>query len=224
MNPFTQQQIEDMLVVAGMPRVSAHIGSAIAMVEAPALGKPGYCDMDMVGDQALADAEWGYSLSVYQIRSYRAQKGTGQYRDELKLPNPAFASRSATTIWRGQGWTAWSTYKSGAYHAYLPDVYPPPPGVYIVTNGDTLSGIGTKLKIPYLQLAQLNSLIPPYLLHIGQTLHLPYVEYKVVSGDTLSIIATLWGGGLTYTQLAAYNGISDPNALNVGQIIKIPRY
>jgi LysM repeat protein len=224
MNTFTQQQIEDMLVETTMPRISAHIGSAIAMTEAPANGKPGYCDMDMVGDQALADALWGYSYGVFQVRSLRSHKGTGQYRDELKLPNPAFNCRSAMLIWQGQGFSPWSTYKSGRYKAYLSDLFPPAPGTYVVVAGDSLSAIGTKLKIPYLQLAQLNGLIPPYLLHIGQVIRLPYVTYKVVTGDTLSVIATLWGGGLTYTQLAAYNDISDPNALTVGQIIKIPRY
>jgi LysM repeat protein len=223
-NYFLQQQIEDMCVEAGFPRPSARIASAIAMAEAPAIGKPGYCDMDMVGDQALADEVFGYSLGAFQVRSLRSQKGTGQYRDELKLPNPTFNCRSARLIWSGQTFSAWSTYKSGAYRAYLQDLFPPPPGQYIVVSGDTLSAIGIKLKIPYLQLAQLNGLIPPYLLHIGQVLLLPYTTYKVQSGDTLSVIATLWGGGLTYIQLAAYNSISDPNALTVGQIIKIPRY
>ena len=44
--------------------------------------------------------------------------------------------------------------------------------------------------------------------------------YTVVSGDTLSGIASKYG--TTYQKLAEYNGISNPNLIYPGQKIKIP--
>ncbi len=44
--------------------------------------------------------------------------------------------------------------------------------------------------------------------------------YTVVSGDTLSGIASKYG--TTYQKLAEYNGIADPNKIYPGQQIKIP--
>lgn len=44
--------------------------------------------------------------------------------------------------------------------------------------------------------------------------------YTVVSGDTLSKIASKYG--TTYQKLAEYNGISNPNIIRVGQKIRIP--
>ena len=46
------------------------------------------------------------------------------------------------------------------------------------------------------------------------------VVYTVVSGDTLSGIASRYG--TTYQRLAEYNGISNPNLIHPGQKIKIP--
>lgn len=46
------------------------------------------------------------------------------------------------------------------------------------------------------------------------------IVYTVVSGDTLSEIASKYG--TTYQKLAEYNGIKNPNIINVGQKIKIP--
>lgn len=46
------------------------------------------------------------------------------------------------------------------------------------------------------------------------------VSYTVVSGDTLTAIASRYG--TTYKVLAEYNGITDPNKITVGHIIKIP--
>ena len=46
------------------------------------------------------------------------------------------------------------------------------------------------------------------------------IVYTVVSGDTLSGIASRYG--TTYQKLADYNGIADPNKIYPGQQIKIP--
>lgn len=47
----------------------------------------------------------------------------------------------------------------------------------------------------------------------------PSVTYTVVSGDTLSGIASKYG--TTYQHLAAINGIADPNKIFPGQVLKI---
>ncbi|MCM1382792.1 MAG: LysM peptidoglycan-binding domain-containing protein, partial [Muribaculaceae bacterium] len=46
------------------------------------------------------------------------------------------------------------------------------------------------------------------------------IVYTVVSGDTLSKIASKYG--TTYQKLAEYNGIANPNIIRVGQQVKIP--
>lgn len=47
------------------------------------------------------------------------------------------------------------------------------------------------------------------------------IIYTVVSGDTLSGIASKYG--TTYQKIAAYSGIANPSLINVGQKIKIPQ-
>ncbi len=222
-NLKTQSDVYTMCRGVGFTVTPAKIASAIAMVEAPAIRliRP-YADFDMVGDQALADAVWGFSYGGFQIRSQRAQKGTGGYRDEDTLLVPVNNCRSAYAIWQVQGFEAWSTYKDGSYRAYLQDLFPPTPGTYIVVSGDTLSGIGARLGIDWRTLASLNGLVSPYSLRIGQVIRLPYVEYRVVPGDTLSRIASAFGNGHTWQELAEYNHLANPNVLAVGQVIRIP--
>ena len=48
----------------------------------------------------------------------------------------------------------------------------------------------------------------------------PYSTYTVVSGDTLSGIASKYG--TTYQYIADINGIANPNLIYVGQVLKIP--
>jgi len=44
---------------------------------------------------------------------------------------------------------------------------------YTVEGGDTLYGIGLKLDLDYKEIAELNSIDPPYSLSVGQELKLP---------------------------------------------------
>ena len=48
-----------------------------------------------------------------------------------------------------------------------------------------------------------------------------YETYTVVSGDTLSGIASRYG--TTYQKLAEINNIADPNKIYVGQVLKVPK-
>ena len=173
---FSQNQIRNRMLDLGVPRKRAKIMSAIAMVEAPGPRTDGHptADMDTVGDQDLANATWGFSYGPFHIRSLRAHKGTGEYRDETRLLTPDFHFKSAARILHEQGLKAWSTYTSGAYKAYMPDEFPPLPGHHVVQAGETLSGIANKYETTWQELARINGLHAPYTLKIGQ-------QVKVIS-------------------------------------------
>ena len=99
---------------------------------------------------------------------------------------------------------------------------------YTVMAGDTLSGIAAKFGTTYQELAAINGIADPNVIHVGQIIKLkgdaastPQGEntYTVQAGDTLSGIASKYG--TTYQELAALNGISDPNIIHVGQVLKV---
>lgn len=113
---------------------------------------------------------------------------------------------------------------------------------YTVKSGDTLSGIAGKFNTTYTQLAQLNQISNPNLIHVGQvlTLHQSTTQntvanhqetqsnkqttttndtYTVKSGDTLSQIAARFN--TTTSALASTNHISNPNVIEVGQQLRI---
>ncbi len=224
-NKMLQTDVETLALNAGFPLTAFRIAAAIAMVEAPysADGKS-YCDFDLVGDQVLANSTWGYSYGGWQIRSLRSQLDTGQFRDAERLSNPAFNARSAFTIWEQYGFTPWSTFNTGQYKALLQDLFPPTSGTYVVVPGDSLSKIASILKVGTWQdIARVNGLHDPYTIYIGQVLLLPYFEYTVKSGDTLSKIVFVYGQGVTVARVQEFNGITDPNKIFPGQVIKIPR-
>lgn len=73
-----------------------------------------------VGDRELADATWGPSIGLWQIRSLWADRGTGRTRDPDRLADPLFNARAAYAISRGgRDWSAWTVYRTGAYRAHL---------------------------------------------------------------------------------------------------------
>ena len=101
-------------------------------------------------------------------------------------------------------------------------------GTYTVMAGDTLSGIAEKFGTTYQELAAINGIADPNVIHVGQIIKLkgdaastPQGEntYTVQAGDTLSGIAAKYG--TTYQELAALNGIADPNIIHVGQVLKV---
>jgi LysM repeat protein len=224
-NNKTQKEVEALCVKAGFSTSNAKVAAAISMVEAPySEGGKSYSDFDLIGDQALANATWGYSYGGFQIRSLNSQRGTGGIRDAERLPDPAFNVNSAFQVWKSQGFAAWSTYNTGQYKALMQDVFPPPQGVYIVVPGDSLSRIASRLKVGAWQdLARVNALRSPYRIFIGQALLLPWFEYTVKSGDTLGKIVTTYGQGVTVSQVQEFNGIVDANKISPGQVIRIPR-
>lgn len=168
----TQPEIVRMLRKVGLGPRPAKIGSAIALCEAPGPkrdGKP-TSNFGLVGDLDLQTAVWGPSIGGFQVRSLKAEKGDGTYRDEDWLRIPRNNADAARIIYLQRGWGAWSTYTSGMYKAYLQDIFPPPTGTYVVQAGDTLSSIGSKIGMAWQELARLNNLHEPYNIYIGQLL------------------------------------------------------
>lgn len=72
------------------------------------------------GDIGLENATWGPSVGLWQIRSLKAQSGTGQPRDATRLMDPAFNASSAFGIaGGGTNFHPWSTFTSGAYLKFM---------------------------------------------------------------------------------------------------------
>lgn len=176
-NLLTQDEVRQIALSVGFTKDNARVASAIAMCESPfTQNNVAHSDFDAVGDQALANATWGYSYGGFQIRSLRADKGTGRLRDENLLTDPDRNVYVARQIKLAAGsFNPWSTYTSGMYKAYLQDVFPPPPNSYIVVGGDSLSRIASKLggTFSWEDLARANGIHSPFTIYIGQTLILP---------------------------------------------------
>lgn len=105
---------------------------------------------------------------------------------------------------------------------------------YTVKKGDTLSAIAYKNNMTYTDLAAINRLSAPYIIHVGQVIALensdnsttvapekPVVtqSYTVKTGDTLTTIAAKYSK--TWTELQKINNLKNPNQLVVGQKITI---
>jgi len=184
-NLMTQAQTEALARKVGFVPYNARIMAAICLCEAPPQNSTErLVDFDRIGDQDLANDVWGYSYGGAQIRSLRAERGTGKWRDQDRLLDPEFNLRAARYIKiAADSFRPWSTYTSGMYKAYLQEpsedgigpVFPAPVGTYVVVGGDTLSRIATRLpgSWTWQDLARVNNLHSPYLITIGQTLILP---------------------------------------------------
>lgn len=96
---------------------------------------------------------------------------------------------------------------------------------YIVKSGDTLYGISKMFGLTVDELKKLNNL-SSNILSIGQKLNVgssidsdDYVNYKVVSGDSLYSIAKRYN--TTVNEIKDLNNLSS-NLLSIGQVLKIP--
>lgn len=104
-----------------------------------------------------------------------------------------------------------------------------PGGTYTVKPGDSLSLIGDKVGVPWLQIAQANGIGgPDYIVQVGQVLIIPIAteptagagQYIVQSGDSITKIANKFS--IDPTTLADFNNIVDWNSIQVGQLLYIP--
>ena len=134
-------QVYSLARSVGLTHEQAIVAAAIAK------GESGW-RTDAVGDSGLADATWGPSIGLWQVRSLKAQQGTGGTRDAARLQEPAFNARAMAVIsGGGSNWTPWTVYTSGAYRRHLAAVrravgdgsnVPAPPGV----GGDDGADLG----------------------------------------------------------------------------------
>lgn len=107
---------------------------------------------------------------------------------------------------------------------------------YIVEPGDTLWGIAERFfgdGNRYKEIAELNNLADPNIIHAGQELVIQRVsdddeeeslpaDYIVQEGDTLwSIAERAYGDGSKYTELAEKNGLGNPELIYPGQRIML---
>jgi hypothetical protein len=113
MPTLTPAQIYTLAHQAGLSAAAATTATAIALAESGG-------DPNAVGDVGLENATWGPSVGLWQIRSLKAQYGTGGTRDASRLKDPYFNAKSMVAIsGTGGSWKPWSTYTSGSYKKYL---------------------------------------------------------------------------------------------------------
>lgn len=94
-------------------------GEQLVTAVAIAKGESGW-RADAEGDVGLANDKWGPSIGLWQIRSLRADTGTGRDRDAAALRDPTFNARAAWSISSGgSNWRPWTVYTSGAYRAHI---------------------------------------------------------------------------------------------------------
>lgn len=116
MATLTPAQVYDLARTAGLSATDAVVATAIAVAESG-------LRTDAVGDESLQDSKWGPSIGLWQVRSLRADAGTGRSRDASRLTDPAFNARAMVEIsGGGANWKPWSVYTSGRYRSHIGDV------------------------------------------------------------------------------------------------------
>lgn len=117
--------------------------------------------------------------------------------------------------------------------------YAGPTATYIVRAGDTLFSIAARYHSTVAALAQLNGIVNPTMIYVGQSLNVPVATsqpsapsatatpapagdmvYIVQPGETLYRIAVRYG--TTAWTLAAYNKLASPSVIYAGQRLMIP--
>ncbi|MEE0252425.1 MAG: LysM peptidoglycan-binding domain-containing protein [Acutalibacteraceae bacterium] len=174
-----------------------------------------YIDMTRI-DAAGIDV-W---MAQYNIQcDYKGAHTMWQYSSKAVIDG--ITANTADMNW------CYKDYTNGA--AFIPTPKPEPSyDTYTVMAGDTLSDIAAKFGTTYQELAAINGIEDPNMIHVGQIIKLKGNEistpqggttYTVQAGDTLSGIAVKYG--TTYQELAVLNGISDPNIIHVGQVLVV---
>jgi LysM repeat protein len=105
-----------------------------------------------------------------------------------------------------------------------------PVTTYKVVAGDTLSEIADRFKTTVKNLQNLNHLVNPDKLAIGQVLKITgviskppdFVKYKIQSGDTLITLANRHKTTVAYL-MHINPSIKNPNKIYVGQTINLPK-
>ena len=94
-------------------------------------------------------------------------------------------------------------------------------GEVLAEFGDTLYAIARRCSVPLRALIDINNLMPPYTITVGQQLILPAVRtHTVLRSETLYGISRLYGVDLA--QLVRLNNIQEPFVISVGQVLGLP--
>lgn len=92
---------------------------------------------------------------------------------------------------------------------------------HTVGEGETLSGIAERAKVPANVIAAANGLRAPYAVRAGQVLQIPRQRsHTVEAGDTLFGIAIKYG--VPSQNIAIANGIEKPYTVKLGETLIIP--
>jgi hypothetical protein len=151
------------LQIAAYARKAGFMGDALRTIIAVVLAESGG-DPDNVGDESLANSTWGPSIGLGQVRSLRAETGTGRPRDATKLTDPAFNLRSAFAISSGgSSFRPWTMFTNGRYKGFLaraqaaiagtPSAGTPtlPPGFGGILPGGGVGGLADKVADPLIK-------------------------------------------------------------------------
>lgn len=120
MPTLSPAQIYTLARQAGLSANSAVVATAVALAESG--GRT-----DAVGDVQLENGTWGPSVGLWQIRSLKAQNGTGGTRDASRLADPAFNAKSMAEISKGGIYfKPWTTFTNGSYKSQYPKILSDP--------------------------------------------------------------------------------------------------
>lgn len=125
-------------VNAGLSPAAATTATAVALAESG--GRT-----DAQGDIGLEDGTWGPSVGLWQIRSLKAQYGTGGPRDASRLSDPQFNAASMAQIsGTGGNFKPWTTFTKGTYKRFLGNVSSDVPASagYTADSSSSTSGSG----------------------------------------------------------------------------------
>jgi LysM repeat protein len=105
----------------------------------------------------------------------------------------------------------------------------PPPATettYVVQPGDTLARIASSFNVTWQQIAQLNGLVNPNRIFVGQVLKIPgatpapQLTHTVQPRETLFVISLRYG--VPWMTIASANNLSAPYVIYPGQTLIIP--
>ncbi|MCJ2187872.1 LysM peptidoglycan-binding domain-containing protein [Novosphingobium beihaiensis] len=92
---------------------------------------------------------------------------------------------------------------------------------HVVQPGETLGGIAVRAKVPRVLIAEANGLQPPFIVKVGQKLHIPRTRHHaVVPGDTGFSLAMKYG--VPWEQIATANNLDPAAPLKTGENLLIP--
>lgn len=114
MSKLSQAQVTAALASGGFSASGATTMAAIAHAESQ-------LDPNAIGDVALENSTWGPSVGLFQIRTLKADTGTGSDRD-IQYLQGSVAHQVAAALHisnGGRNFGPWTTYADGDYQKYL---------------------------------------------------------------------------------------------------------